>query len=114
MKKTIFIILILAGIITIGCNRAKVGISVADPENWYRGNTHTHAKYSDKNDKNDVPTIAKWYEEAGYDFLILSEHNTHLSKKQVFCHDEASDPKKFLMICGLELSKKRHITALGY
>ena len=80
---------------------------------WYRGNTHTHATFSDENDSNDVPMIAKWYQEAGYDFLVLSEHNDHVAKKQVFCHDEAADSPDFIMLCGLELSKKRHQTALG-
>lgn len=80
---------------------------------WYRGNTHTHAKLSDKNDKDDVPEIAGWYRKAGYDFLLLSEHNDHLEKKKIICHDELSEPGKFLMLCGLELSNKRHHTALG-
>jgi hypothetical protein len=80
---------------------------------WYRGNTHTHARLSDKNDKDDVPEIAGWYRKAGYDFLLLSEHNNHLEKKKIICHDELSEPGKFLMLCGLELSNKRHITALG-
>ena len=80
---------------------------------WYMGNTHTHARYSDENDTNDVPVIASWYREAGYDFLLLSEHNDHVVNKQVFCHDEASDPPDFIMLCGLELSEKRHHTALG-
>lgn len=80
---------------------------------WYRGNTHTHAEFSDKNDKNDVPMIAKWYWQVGYDFLLLSEHNDHVSTKQIFCHDEAAIPPDFLMLCGLELSNSRHHTALG-
>ncbi len=80
---------------------------------WYRGNTHTHAKYSDKKDKNDVPEIAKWYKKSGYDFLSISEHNDLLSKKKVICHDEADDYPRFIMLCGLELSEDRHITALG-
>lgn len=80
---------------------------------WYRGNTHTHARFSDENDKNDVPEIASWYEKAGYNFLLLSEHNDHLSEKKVFCHDEASHPPLFIMICGLELSESRHHTAFG-
>lgn len=57
--------------------------------------------------------IARWYEEAGYDFLLISEHNNHIIKKQVFCHDDASDPPDFIMLCGLELSNSRHLTALG-
>lgn len=81
---------------------------------WYKGNTHTHAKYSDTNDENDVPEIASWYRKAGYNFLVLSEHNDHLLKKQVFCYDKLNRPRKnFIMLCGLELSMSRHITALG-
>jgi hypothetical protein len=79
----------------------------------YRGNTHTHALFSDDNDSNDVPLIAGWYKAAGYDFLLLSEHNDHVVIKQVFCHDEAADPPDFIMLCGLELSNNRHHTALG-
>ncbi|NSW94397.1 MAG: CehA/McbA family metallohydrolase [Bacteroidales bacterium] len=80
---------------------------------WYRGNTHTHARFSDDNDNNDVPEIAEWYKTAGYNFLCLSEHNDHLLKKQIFCHEEITESQNFIMICGLELSKTRHHTALG-
>jgi hypothetical protein len=80
---------------------------------WYKGNTHTHARFSDRNDKNDIPEIAGWYKKAGYDFLLVSEHNIRVKKKKVFCHDEATDPGKFLMLCGLELTRKIHQTALG-
>lgn len=82
-------------------------------EKWFRGNTHTHARFSDENDSNDVPVIANWYREAGYDFLVLSEHNDHVAEKKIFCHDEASALPDFLMICGLELSNSRHHTAFG-
>lgn len=80
---------------------------------WYRGNTHTHARFSDDNDTNDVPLIASWYKAAGYDFLCLSEHNDHVQGKKIFCHDEAADPPSFIMLCGNELSETRHHTALG-
>ncbi len=113
MRKFIFAILILAGIISAGCKRAKVDPSEIENVKWYKGNTHTHARFSDKTDKNDVPKIARWYEEAGYDFLLLSEHNDRVATKQVICHDEATDPPVFLMLCGLELSENRHLTALG-
>ena len=85
----------------------------SDTEKWYRGNTHTHAQFSDENDSNDVPVIAGWYREAGYDFLVLSEHNDHVLNKKVFTHDEASDPPGFIMLSGNELSETRHHTALG-
>ncbi len=89
--------------------------SVEEPTRgkWYRGNTHTHARYSDENDTNDVPMIARWYEDAGYDFLVLSEHNDHVLQKKIFCHDEASDPPRFIMLNGNELSETRHHLALG-
>jgi hypothetical protein len=87
-------------------------LSVPGGGNWYRGNTHTHAQFSDGNDTNDVPTIAGWYKNAGYDFLTLSEHNTRLAAKLVFSHDELTTPT-FLMMSGLELSKSRHTLAFG-
>jgi hypothetical protein len=85
----------------------------ASTRHWYKGNTHTHAKFSDKDKKNDVPEIAKWYRKSGYNFLIIAEHNDLLKKKKVICHDEGSHPPDFIMLCGLELSESRHITALG-
>lgn len=82
-------------------------------EYWFRGNTHTHAKFSDTRDKNDVRKIARWYGAARYDFLCLSEHNDHLLQKKIFCHDEAANSPTFIMLCGNELSESRHLTALG-
>lgn len=105
-------VLLLTGLkVILACQSDNPAVAL--PEVWYRGNTHTHAEFSDKNDKNDVPMIAKWYKDAGYNFLLLSEHNDHVAKKKVFCHDEASDSHDFIMLCGLELSNKRHHTALG-
>jgi hypothetical protein len=85
----------------------------SENNHWYRGNTHTHARFSDENDYNDVPEIAGWYKDAGYNFLLLSEHNDHVAIKQIFCHDEATDIPGFIMFCGLELSNSRHHTAFG-
>ncbi len=81
--------------------------------NWYKGNTHTHATFSAENDTNDVPEITSWYEDAGYNFLVLSEHNDHLKEKKIFSYDELSHPPSFLMISGLELSNSRHHLAFG-
>jgi hypothetical protein len=99
--------------IILACQSDNTPSSLPEVSKWYRGNTHTHAQFSDTNDNNDVPMIAKWYEQVGYDFLILSEHNDHVEKKQIFCHDEAANLPKFLILCGLELSNSRHHTALG-
>lgn len=40
---------------------------------WYRGNTHTHSLWSDGNDFPEM--IVAWYQDHGYDFLALSDHN---------------------------------------
>ncbi len=80
---------------------------------WYRGNTHTHSKFLDYFNENDVSAIASWYKNAGYDFLLISDHNSHTGDKKVICHEEAAVPQQFIMLCGLELSKTRHHTALG-
>lgn len=106
--KNLFLITALA-VLATGCikkNNEKYW-------NWYKGNTHTHATFSDVNDTNDVPEIASWYADAGYNFLVLSEHNDHLSEKRIYSHDELSKPPSFLMISGLELSNSRHHLAFG-
>lgn len=41
---------------------------------WFKGNTHTHSLWSDGNDFPDM--IADWYKQRGYQFLVLSDHNT--------------------------------------
>ena len=96
-----------------GCKLKKPSEAPKETGQWYRGNTHTHAQFSDENDTNDVPMIAGWYREAGYDFLVLSEHNDHVENKEVFSHEEAAEPPDFIMLSGLELSNERHHTALG-
>jgi hypothetical protein len=80
---------------------------------WYRGNTHTHTKFMDYFDKKDISVIASWYKEKEYDFLIITDHNTPDTGNKVICHEEVSDPPSFIMLCALELSKIRHLTALG-
>ena len=40
---------------------------------WWKGNTHTHTWWSD----GDSPpeSVAAWYRDRGYQFLVLSDHN---------------------------------------
>lgn len=109
---TISFVLLNSGLATSSATIPDSDSDQARSRHWYKGNTHTHAKFSDKNKKNDVPEIAKWYKKSGYNFLIIAEHNDLLKKKKVICHDEASHPPDFIMLCGQELSESRHITAL--
>lgn len=40
---------------------------------WYQGNMHTHSHWSDGDDY--LESIAQWYREAGYQFLVFTDHN---------------------------------------
>jgi hypothetical protein len=113
-SRTRFIaICLLAGWMSLAwAGAARAAVPAVGGGQWYRGNTHTHAKFSDNDPTNDVPEIAGWYKSAGYDFLTLSEHNTRLVAKCVYHHDELTTPT-FLMMPGLELSKSRHTLAFG-
>lgn len=41
---------------------------------WFKGNTHTHTTGSDGDSSPDY--VARWYRDHGYQFLVLSDHNT--------------------------------------
>jgi len=45
----------------------------AEPR-WWKGNTHTHTLWSDGNGAPEL--VADWYKSRGYEFLVLSDHNT--------------------------------------
>lgn len=47
---------------------------IADDEaKWLRGNLHTHTYWSDGDDFPE--SVAKWYKENSYDFLVFTDHN---------------------------------------
>lgn len=48
-------------------------LQATDELRWYRGNLHTHSHWSDGDDY--LPTIAAWYREHGYQFLVFTDHN---------------------------------------
>jgi hypothetical protein len=47
---------------------------------WWKGNLHTHSLWSDGDDFPE--SIAAWYQEHGYHFLALSDHNRMLDGEQ--------------------------------
>jgi hypothetical protein len=47
--------------------------SVDDQSVWLRGNMHTHTFWSDGDDFPE--SVAKWYKENNYDFLVFTDHN---------------------------------------
>ena len=87
-----------------GCNE---DIQVcSDDKKWYRGNTHTHTAFS--NHAYSSPDIvANWYQEHGYNFLILSEHNKFIDIET----DEfpKSLQNEFIFIPGQEVTRGTYI-----
>jgi hypothetical protein len=47
---------------------------------WYRGNMHTHSLWSDGDDF--LESIADWYEQHGYHFLVFTDHNVLADKER--------------------------------
>ncbi len=48
-------------------------LAASDQLRWYRGNMHTHSHWSDGDDY--LESIAAWYQKAGYQFLVFTDHN---------------------------------------
>lgn len=46
----------------------------AQEARWWKGNLHTHSLWSDGDDYPEM--ISDWYKQHGYNFLMLSDHNT--------------------------------------
>lgn len=46
----------------------------SQPQNWYKGNLHTHTYWSDGDEFPEM--VLDWYKTNGYDFVALSDHNT--------------------------------------
>ena len=55
---------------------------------WLKGNTHTHTIWSD----GDAPPeqVVEYYDERGYDFLCLSEHNIVADHEKWFAVQDGS------------------------
>jgi hypothetical protein len=82
--------------------------------NWYKGNTHTHTTESDGDSTPDE--VARWYREQGYNFLVLSDHNTLTGADEL--NKTYGAAEKFLLIEGEEVSavfdkKPVHINGLN-
>lgn len=75
---------------------------------WYRGNTHTHTVLSGHGDAKPE-TVANWYLNRGYNFLILSEHNKFIDPTKVELPKERRED--FILIPGVELTGHNNIHA---
>lgn len=75
------------------------------PMHWYRGNTHTHTKFSDDpSDVNAPPAeVANWYKQNGYQFVVVTDHE-HLTDVQPL-NDAYGKNGDFLVLRGQEITQ---------
>jgi predicted metal-dependent phosphoesterase TrpH len=66
--------LFIAGLLCIAC---VLSTNASGAERWWKGNLHTHSLWSDGNDYPEM--IVDWYQQRGYNFLALSDHNRMLA-----------------------------------
>ena len=79
---------------------------------WYKGNTHTHTVLCGHADTHP-DTVALWYLERDYNFLILSEHNQFINPDSVNLPENRRED--FILIPGEEVSDHQdiHTTAMN-
>ncbi|MGB1131343.1 MAG: PHP domain-containing protein [Haloferula sp.] len=73
MRRALPVTLPLASLAVVAILYLLVGRNREVPEQWFKGNTHTHSLWSDGNDFPEM--IARFYRENGYHFLVLTDHN---------------------------------------
>jgi hypothetical protein len=83
-----------------------------DGMRWFKGNTHTHTTMSDGDSSPEE--VARWYKAHGYQFLVLSDHNTFTDPRALGGLIDSS----FLLIPGEELTsgfqkKSVHVNGLN-
>jgi len=79
---------------------------------WFKGNTHAHTELCGHADSSPQ-TVAQWYHDHGYNFVILSEHNKFIDPKSVKLKGRVR--KDFLLVPGEEVTghKTIHSTAMN-
>jgi hypothetical protein len=73
-------------------------VPTGQAESWFKGNTHAHTTNSDGDSSPEYVTA--WYKDHGYDFLVLSDHNTFTDPETLRQLTDAS----FLLIPGEEVT----------
>ena len=79
---------------------------VTGPEVWLRGTTHVHAKPSGDSAM-PIPGVIDWYEQHGYDFIVLTDHNraSEVGEASTAGSVAARFPEKgLIVIAGIELT----------
>ena len=112
-------IALLAGL--AGTLAVSIGAESAQAQQWFRGNTHAHTSNSDGDSPPD--TVARWYRDAGYHFLVVTDHERITDPGPL--NATLAAPGKFLVIAGEEVTqlvadsthpdrrRQAHVNALG-
>jgi len=70
---------------------------------WLKGNTHVHAEPSGDS-KTPIAEVLAWYQEAGYDFIALTDHN-HVSEVGGMTAGQVAVQREGLIVlAGVELT----------
>ncbi|MEZ5042822.1 MAG: CehA/McbA family metallohydrolase [Saprospiraceae bacterium] len=102
MKKSLFFLAI--SLIILSCEAEKE--SPVAQQTWFKGNTHTHTTLCGHADTHP-DSVARWYLNRGYHFLILSEHDQFIDPSSV--NLPAGRREDFILIPGEELSDLNHV-----
>lgn len=98
-----------------------LGAGKLEAQKWFRGNTHAHTSNSDGDSPPD--SVARWYRDAGYDFLFITDHERITDPAPLNARLGASG--RFLLIAGEEVTqlvadsthpdsrRQAHVNALG-
>lgn len=82
--------------------------AVVDGEVWLRGSTHVHARPSGDSSE-PVASVVRWYENAGYDFIVLTDHNrvSEVDGSTQGLRAVRSPPQGLIVLAGIELTHNR-------
>ncbi|MHC4442235.1 MAG: CehA/McbA family metallohydrolase domain-containing protein [Planctomycetota bacterium] len=68
-----FYSLVLAVFLSVAFTASAQQTHTGKPQ-WFKGNSHTHTWWSDGMEPPEM--VAEWYKNHGYNFLVISDHNT--------------------------------------
>ncbi|MEX1185649.1 MAG: CehA/McbA family metallohydrolase [Gemmatimonadaceae bacterium] len=105
----------------VGGLSVSSGAESMQAQQWLRGNTHAHTANSDGDSPPD--SVARWYRDAGYDFLFITDHERITDPAPL--NARLGAPGRFLLIAGEEVTqvvadsahpdrrRQAHVNALG-
>jgi hypothetical protein len=107
--------------VLVGSLSVALGTGKVHAQQWFRGNTHAHTSNSDGDSPPD--SVVRWYRDAGYDFLFVTDHERVTDPAPLNARFGA--PGRFLVIAGEEVTqlvadsthpdrrRQAHVNALG-